>query len=205
MKKFYSWSSVFKRLLARDWFYVKLRAYARLLIWHSHWSKNSYIKDLKQQFSYRVQRFRSWLPGESPVNRVGIPADAWQLGPWENAPREFLLRFLQKLGIEVVQEAEPVTLEQGPMAAVKAEIARLQEKADLVLLPIWDNLETARQKVLDLTEEFSQEGWSKLLPLKFSQDSFYNACMDLGLAFKRRAKRIRRIYFQTLEEVGAEI
>ncbi len=205
MKKFYSWPSVIKRLLARDWFYVNLKTYARLLIWHSHWSKNSYIQDLKQQFSSRVQRFRSWLPGESPVNRVGIPADAWQLGPWENAPREFLLRFLQKLGVEVVQEAEPVTPEQGPMAAVKAEIARLQEKADLVLLPIWDNLETARQKVLDLTEEFSQEGWSKLLPLKFSQDSFYNACMDLGLAFKRRANRIRRIYFQTLQEVGVEI
>lgn len=205
MKKFYSWPSVLKRLLARDWFYVKLKAYGRLLIWRSHWDKNNYIQELRQQFFSRVQRLRRWLPGGGPVTRVGIPADAWQLGPWENAPREFLLRFLQKLGVEVVQEAEAETPEQGPVAAVKAEIARLQEKADLVLLPIWDNLETARQKVRDLAEEFSPGGWNKLLPLKFSRDSFYNACIDLGLCFKHRVNRIRRIYFQTMQEVGAEI
>jgi hypothetical protein len=136
---------------------------------------------------------------------VGIPADAWRLGPWENTSREFLLRFLEKLGVEVVQEADPETSDQGPEVAVKAEIARLQDKADLVLLPIWDNLETACQKVRDLAQEFSQEGWSKLLPLEFSRDSFYNACIDLGLCFKHRVGRIRRIYFQTLEEVGSEI
>ena len=136
---------------------------------------------------------------------MGIPADAWQLGPWENAPREFLLRFLQKLGVEVVQESEPASQEQGPVAAVKAEIARLQGKADLVLLPLWDNLESARQRVRDLAEEFSGEGWTKLLPLEFSRDSFYHACIDLGLCFKQRVERIRRIYFQTMAEVGAEI
>ena len=139
------------------------------------------------------------------MTRVGIPADAWKLGPWENAPREFLLRFLQKLGVEVVQETEPASTEQGPVAAVKAEIARLQGKADLVLLPLWDNLESARQKVRDLAEEFSKDGLTKLLPMEFSQDSFYNACLDLGLCFKQRVDRIRLIYFQTMQEVGAEI
>ena len=58
----------------------------------------------------------------------------------------------------------------------------------------------------DLADEFSQEGWSKkLLPLKFSKDSFYHACIDLGLCFKHRVALIRRVYFQTLEEVGVEI
>jgi len=205
MKKFYSWPSVIQRLLARDWFYVKLKAYGRLLIWRSRWDKNSYIQDLREQFASRVKRLRRWLPGGSPVTRVGIPADVWQLGPWESAPREFLLRFLQKLGVEVLQEVGTDAAGEGPVAAVKAEIARLQEKADLVLLPLWDNLETACQKVRDLAEDFSQEGWSKLLPLKFNRDSFYNACIDLGLCFKNRLGHIRRIYFQTLQEVGAEI
>ncbi len=205
MKKFYSWPSVLTRILARDWFYVMLRTYGRLLIWQSRWSKNNYIQELKEQFVSRVRRLRGWLPGSAPVTKVGIPADAWKLGPWENAPREFLLRFLQKLGVEVVQESEPASQEQGPVAAVKAEIARLQGKADLVLLPLWDNLESARQRVRDLAEEFSGEGWTKLLPLEFSRDSFYHACIDLGLCFKQRVERIRRIYFQTMAEVGAEI
>jgi radical SAM superfamily enzyme YgiQ (UPF0313 family) len=205
MKKFYSWGSVLQRLIARDWFYVKLKTYARLLIWRSRWDKSSYIQDLKHQFTSRVRKLRRWLKGKNRVTRVGIPADAWQLGPWENASREFLLRFLEKLGVEVVQEAEADIPEQGRLAAVKAEIARLQDKADLVLLPLWVNLETACQKAWDSAQEFSQEGWTKLLPLQFSRDSFYNACMDLGLCIKRRVGLIRRIYFQTQQEVGAEI
>ncbi|MEJ2071132.1 MAG: hypothetical protein P8X58_12135 [Syntrophobacterales bacterium] len=184
---------------------MKLKAYGRLLLWRSRWDKNSYIQDLKQQFTSRVRNLRSWFKGKGRVTRVGIPADAWQLGPWENTPREFLLRFLEKLGVEVVQESEPETQTQGQVEAVKAEITRLQDKADLILLPLWENLETARQKVHDLTQEFNQEGWSKLLPLEFSRDSFYNACIDLGLCIKRRMGLIRRIYFQTLQEVGAEI
>jgi hypothetical protein len=205
MKKFYSWGSVLQRLIARDWFYVKLKAYGRLLIWRSHWDKSSYIQDLKQQFTSRVRNMRRWFKGKGRVTRVGIPADAWQLGSWENTPREFLLRFLEKLGVEVVQEAEPETQMESQVEAVKAEITRLQDKADLVLIPLWDNLETARQKVQDLTQEFNQEVRSKLLPLEFSRDSFYNACIDLGLCIKRRVGQIRRIYFQTQQEVGAEI
>lgn len=205
MKKFYSWPSVLKRVLARDWFYVKLKAYARLLIWRSHWDKSSYIQDLKQQFTSRVRNLRGWFKGKGRVTRVGIPADAWRLGPWENSSREFLLRFLEKLGVEVVQETEPENQVHSQLAAIKNEIIRLQDKADLVLLPLWDNLETARQKVQELTQEFSQEGWSKLLPLQFSRESFYSACIDLGLCIKRRVGLIRRIYFQTLQEVGAEI
>lgn len=205
MKKFYSWPSVVKRILARDWFYVKLRTYGRLLLWRSRWDKSNYIQDLKQQFTSRVRSLRGWLKGKGRITRVGIPADAWELWPWENNRREFLLRFLEKLGVEVVQETAPEIPMQNQVAAVKAEISRLQEKADLVLLPLWDNLETARQKVLDLTQEFTQEGWSKLLPLEFSRDSFYNACLDLGLCIKRRVGLIRHIYFQTMEEVGAEI
>jgi hypothetical protein len=46
---------------------------------------------------------------------------------------------------------------------------------------------------------------ARLLALEFSRESFYNACMELGLCFQKRMRRIRRIYFQTLAEVGAQI
>ncbi len=35
--------------------------------------------------------------------------------------------------------------------------------------------------------------------------SFYSACIELGLCFQKRMKRIRRIYFKTLAEVGGQI
>jgi radical SAM superfamily enzyme YgiQ (UPF0313 family) len=201
MKKFYSLPSVLRRLIDRDWFYVKLKAYARFFIWRSRWDKSNYVEQLRQQLFSKVRQFRAWFPGGSRIAKVGIPADIWRLSTWESKPREFLLRFLERLGVEVVQEGEGETAAAGPLNAVRAEIARLQEKADVVLLPLW---EEASQKLGDL-QELSRDAKAKLLPLEFNRCSFYTACMELGLLFHRRLSRIRRIYFQTLQEVGAEI
>ncbi|MDI6854944.1 MAG: radical SAM protein [Deltaproteobacteria bacterium] len=204
MKKFYSWPSVIKRLFARDWFYVMLKTYARMLMWQSHWDKNNYVQQLKSQFFTKVRQLRQWLPGGSRVSKVGIPADIWSFTTWDSKPREFLLRFLERLGVEVVQEAETEAEVAGPINAVRSEIARLQEKSDLVLLPFWEEFEEARQKLSDL-QDLYRDAKAKLLPLEFNRSSFYTGCMELGLLFQRRLSRIRRIYFQTLQEVGAEI
>lgn len=205
MKKFYSWPSVLKRLIARDWFYVKLKAFGRIQMWQAQWGKSNYVENLKKLLFSRVQQLRGWLPGGNYVPRVGIPADIWKLGPWDNSHREFLLRFLRRLGVEVVQEAAVEKAENGSVQTVQAEISRLQEKADLILLPFWLGLEEARQKIKDLRQQVTQETMARLLDLEFSRESFYNACMELGLCFRKRLRRIRRIYFQTLAEVGAEI
>jgi len=205
MKRFYSWTSVLKRLIARDWFYVQMKAYARIQMWQARWSKSKHVLDLKERLFCRVRQFRQWLPGGNKVPRVGIPADIWKLGPWDSSHQEFLLRFLRRLGVEVVQETVTDKPENGPLPRVQAEIARLQEKADFILLPFWHGLEEAKQKVKDMHQQVTQETMARLLALEFSRESFYNACMELGLCFRKRMRPIRRIYFQTLAEVGAEI
>ncbi len=205
MKKFYSFPSVLKRLIARDWFYVKLKAYGRIHMWQARWGKSTHVANLKERLFSRVEQLRRWLPGRNEVPRVGIPADIWNLGPWDSSHREFLLRFLKRLGVEVVQEAAADKMETGPLQMVQAEIVRLQEKADLILLPFSQGLEEARQKIKDLHQQVTQETMARLLALEFSRESFYNACMELGLCFRKRLRRIRRIYFQTLAEVGVQI
>jgi hypothetical protein len=206
MKKFYSWPSVLKRVIERDWFYVKMKAYGRILMWQSRWGKSPHVQGLKERLFSQVKQLRQWLPGGGRIQRVGIPADIWNLGPWEKGPREFLLRFLERLGVEVVQEEGLADkAESSPLQMVQAEIARLQEKADLILLPIWQGWEEARQKVKDLHQQVTQETMARLLALDFNRESFYNACMELGLCFQKRLRRIRRIYFQTLAEVGAPV
>ncbi|MHB8068490.1 MAG: B12-binding domain-containing radical SAM protein [Desulfobaccales bacterium] len=205
MKKFYSFPSVLKRLVARDWFYVKLKAWGRIQMWQAQWGKSNYAGNLKKRLFSRVQQLRGWLPGRNCVPRVGIPADIWKLGPWDNSHREFLLQFLRRLGVEVVQETAGEKAESGPLQTVQAEITRLQEKADLILLPFWLGLEEARQKIKDVRQQVTQETMARLLALEFSRESFYNACMELGLCFRKRMRRIRRIYFQTMAEVGAQI
>jgi radical SAM superfamily enzyme YgiQ (UPF0313 family) len=204
MKKFYSWPSVVRRLIARDLFYAKMKAYGRILLWKSTLRRNKYFQQLRDQLFARAQQLRQWLPGGSRVPRVGIPADIWNLCTWEKAPREFLLRFLERLGVEVVEETTAEKVEGNPTAALQAvqsEIARLESQADLVLVPIWQD---AAQKIKDLRQHFAQETMSRLLALEFSPVSFYTACMELGLCFQKKMEHIRRIYFQTLAEVGPQ-
>ena len=105
----------------------------------------------------------------------------------------------------MVQDGGEALEGTGPLAAVKGEIVRLQAKADLVLLPMWQGLGDAAQKMKELPQELAQETMARLLALEFSPASFYTACMELGLCFRKRLPGIRRIYFQTLAEVGGQI
>ena len=204
MKKFYSFPSALRRIIARDWFFSKLKIYARFVMWRSQWDKSNYMEQLRKQLFAKVRQIREWLPGGSRISKVGIPADIWSLSAWEGKTREFLLRFLERLGAEIVYDEETEAEAAEPINAVRSEIARLQEKTDVVLIPVWEGLEEARQKLDDL-QDLTRDTKTKLLPLEFSRSSFYTACMELGLLFQWRLSRIRRIYFQTLQEVGAEI
>jgi len=208
MKKFYSWTSVIKRLIARDLFFAKMKAYGRILLWKATLKRNNYFQQLQEQLYARGQQLRQWLPEQGRTPRVGIPGDIWHLCTWERGPRDFLIKFLERLGAEVVQETgqEKGEISSLPaMQQVRAEIARLQEQSDLVLVPLWEGLGEAAQKVKDLRQEFTKEAVARLLPMEFSRESFYNACMELGLCFTKRLGHIRRIYFQTLAEVGAPL
>jgi hypothetical protein len=91
------------------------------------------------------------------------------------------------------------------MQLVQAEIARLQEQSDVVLVPLWEGLGEAAQKINDLRQAITRDAAARLVSMKFSRESFYNACMELGLCFHKRLHLIRRVYFQTLAEVGAPI
>jgi radical SAM superfamily enzyme YgiQ (UPF0313 family) len=205
MKKFYSWTSVIKRLISRDLFFAKMKAYGRILLWKATLKNNHYFQHLQDRFYARAQQLRQLLPKKGRTPRVGIPGDIWNLGTWEKGTKDFLVKFLEGLGVEVVQETSPEKAESNPlsmMQRVQAEIARLQEQTDLVLVPVWEEMGEAAQKLKDWSQDFSQGAVGRLLPMKFSRESLYNACMELGMCFSKRMGRIRRIYFQTLAEVG---
>ena len=208
MKKFYSWTSVIKRLIARDLFFAKMKAYGRIILWKATFKRNNYFQQLQEKLFVRGQKLRQLLPQKGRAPRVGIPGDIWNLSTWETGTKDFLIKFLERLGVEVVQVTGP---DKGAkshlqvMEKVRAEIDRLQQEADVILVPLWEGLGEAAQKVKDLHREFTQETMTRLLPMEFSRQSFYNACMELGLCFSNRMGLIRRIYFQTLAEVGTPV
>jgi hypothetical protein len=185
-----------------------MKAYGRILLWKSTLKRSSYFQQLQEQLYARGQQLRQWLPQKGRLPRVGIPGDIWSLSSWEKGPRDFLVKFLERLGVEVVQETsqeKAVSGSRHTLQVVQAEIARLQEQSDLILLPVWQGLGEAAQKIKDLHQEFTQETMARLLAMEFRRDSFYNACRELGLCFNKRMGRIRRIYFQTLAEAGTPV
>jgi hypothetical protein len=148
------------------------------------------------------------LPRKGRMPKVGIPGDVWNLCTWEKGPKDFLIKFLERLGVEVVQETIQEKTENGPLHAmqlIQAEIVRLQERSDLILVPLWEGLGEAAQKISDLRQEFTKGAMARLLPMEFSRKSFYNACMELGLCFHKRLDLIRKVYFQTLAEQGTPV
>jgi radical SAM superfamily enzyme YgiQ (UPF0313 family) len=208
MKKFYSWTSVIQRLVARDLFFAKIKAYGRIILWRATIKRNKYFQQLKEQLYTRGQQLRQILPQRGRTPRVGIPSDVWNLCTWEKGAKDFLIKFLERLGVEVVQETSRAKMESGPLhlvQLVQIEIASLQNQSDVVLVPLWDGLGEAAQKIKDLRQVVTKEAMARLLPMEFSRESFYNACMELGLCFHKRLDLIRRIYFQTLDEVGAPV
>jgi radical SAM superfamily enzyme YgiQ (UPF0313 family) len=213
MKRFYTWPSVLKRLWRGDWFYAMLKAHGRLHLRRSFKEvKQGYFQKLKEQLFSKAKQQRDLLPHRR-IRRVGIPENIWDLTAWESGPREFLLKFLEKLGVEIVQEGlgnelipEGLT-EKNRTALLMAEIARLQGKSDIILLPIWAGLENVRQKAREVHQELGQllETYRQALPVNFTPTLFYNVCMQLGLMIKAKPGLIRRIYFQTLGEVGSAV
>jgi hypothetical protein len=212
MKRFYTWPSVLKRLWRRDWYYAMLKAHGRLHLRRSFKEvKQGYFQKLKEQLFSKAKQQRLLQPHRR-IRKVGIPENIWGLTAWENGPREFLLKFLEKLGVEIVQEGPETELsaevltENNRTALLMAEIARLQEKSDIILLPIWSGLENVRQKAKEAQQELGQllETYRQALPVNFTPTLFYNVCMQIGLMIKARPGLIRRIYFQTLGEVGQQ-
>jgi radical SAM superfamily enzyme YgiQ (UPF0313 family) len=213
MKRFYTWPSVLKRLWRRDWFYAKLKAHGRLHLRRSFKEvKQGYFQQLREQLFSKAKQWRRMLP-DRRIRRVGIPENIWGLSAWENGPREFLLTFLEKLGVEIVQagpgagEVPGETAEKSKTDLLMAEIARLQEKSDIILLPIWIGLENVRLKAREAQQELGQllVTYRQALPVSFTPTLFYNVCMQLGLMIKARPRLIRRIYLQTLGEVGPTV
>ena len=70
MKKFYSWPSVIKRLVARDLFFANMKAYGRIILWKSNSKKNQYFHQLKERLFVQARQLRQWLPG-------GITCPGW--------------------------------------------------------------------------------------------------------------------------------
>ncbi|MFH0819721.1 MAG: radical SAM protein [bacterium] len=181
MKKFYSWRGIFQRLLkaiitwsAPDFWIVNLRFYGRKQIRQAFESKRLYLKYLHEKISQHTEKFKANL-SKKRIKTVGLPAEL--MGNWEPSYRRFLRAFLAKLGVKIID--------------LKADQI-IDEQPDIVLLAHW--------AVKNKGEIFHSIKDKKQISLDFNPQNFSEQCLGLGLLFKSKVRRVRRIFQKTLQD-----
>lgn len=181
MKKFYSWRSIFKRLLKAittwsvpDFWIVNLRFYGRKQIRQAFESKRLYLKYLHEKISQHTEKFKANL-SKKRIKTVGLPAEL--MGNWEPSYRRFLRAFLAKLGAKIIDLKDDQITDEQP---------------DVVLLAHW--------AIKNKGEVFHSIKDKKQISLNFNPQNFSEQCLGLGLLFKNKVRRVRRIFQKTLQD-----
>lgn len=194
---FYSWKAILKRLIKMDLYYSYIRYYGRRLLKrakdrmdnHRRWLADNFLEQVQKQFG-PAWKFRG-------IRRVAlIPGNATET--YQN----FIVNFLSRLGVEVIQGSNRPELLQP-----------LKEKVELVVVPILNYLQEEKKRfspawdqIRDGIKEKLPEG---LLPIEWVIDlkgeSLYRSCVRFGLLFSTNLNKIRRAYNQAYRQLSPQL
>jgi radical SAM superfamily enzyme YgiQ (UPF0313 family) len=201
--RFYNWFSILKRLLRFDFYYAGLRFYAKQAINRAYREKKDYIRGLREDLLKKADEIKgSLVTKKKTIKTIGIPAAMFSVQGWEKKHREFIPLFLKNLGLNVIMEKSHI---QAPfLDTIGIQIENLQKKADIILLPFWESIESGSDKIRhSLGEAKNLQTLVNSISLHFRPEEFYQTCIEMGLIFTSRLGKIRETYFRTLEEVSS--
>ncbi len=93
MRKFYSWPSVIKRLIARDLFFAKMKAFGRILLWQANLKRNNYFLQLQDQLYARGSSCASGCRRKAACPGWGFPEMSGTCAPGRRVPGIFSSSF----------------------------------------------------------------------------------------------------------------
>jgi len=196
MRKFYSWPSFLMNVGRLDLYYAGIGLYGRRSINIAFRDKKRYIGELKDSVYARVAQLKESLGLAAKVEKVGMPAV--EAGEAEEGKLKFLVSFLRNLGVNLVVD-QKLKLEDTP-SKVSAQLKKLQERVDLVLVPC---RETLRERLKDLSIKGKAKPWLKGLPVDLRLADFYMTCLEIGLLLGRKAREVSDAYWAATDEVRA--
>ena len=193
---FYSRKAILKRLIKMDLYYSYIRYYGRRLLKrakdrmdnHRRWLADNFLEQVQKQFG-PAWKFRG-------IRKVAlIPGNATET--YQN----FIVSFLSRLGVEVIQGSDRPEFLQP-----------LKEKVDLVVVPILNYLQEEKKRLSPAWEQIRDGIKEKLpeglLPIEWVIDlkgeSLYRSCVRFGLLFSTNLNKIRRAYDQAYRQLSPQ-
>ncbi len=207
MKKFYSWGTIVRSLVARrDVYTAGIQLYGKRLIREWYKVNTGYVAKLRHNLYGEVERAREagWV---KTWKRVAVP-DAFlqqRLG-------QLLQRFLAELGVEVIPLPTEVqaTPEAYLMPAAVDSLHRLRERVDVIITPIIKRAAKEQEDLSQRLNAFAKALHANLdrlpkvitLPINVEQGPIFETFAKIGLVYTQNLTRVRSAYSHAGERLG---
>ncbi len=207
MKKFYSWGTILRSLVARrDVYTAGIQLYGKRLIREWYKVNTGYVAKLRHNLYGEVERAREagWV---KTWKRVAVP-DAFlqqRLG-------QLLQRFLVELGVEVIPLPTDVqaTPEAYLMPAAVDSLHRLRERVDVIITPIIKRAAKEQEELSQRLNAFAKALHANLdrlpkvitLPINVEQGPIFETFAKIGLVYTQNLTRVRSAYYHAGERLG---
>jgi radical SAM superfamily enzyme YgiQ (UPF0313 family) len=192
MAGFYSWGTIMKNLMRGNLFYSLVSLYGKRSLNKIRTPSKRYLKDLKNlvnaKFDEKTGKFREYLLSkkEAVTNVVlnSITEDGIE--------SKFFKTFFEKIGKRLTISREGSSF----------------SPETLTIIPILQDTGTGDKPDKRLLSEAYEKYKAKFHNLKIvplETDSLYKVCVDLGLIFGIRMKKIRKAYEKALKGINGKV
>jgi radical SAM superfamily enzyme YgiQ (UPF0313 family) len=189
MAKFYSWLTILRNLLERDFFYSFIGFYGKKTIKKSLSNTKKYLEHLKEsiitEFDSKTDKLRKFFSQKKGATKKVI-LNTTSLKGIES---QFFSIFLKKLGKKLIIKKEHFYV----------------HKDTLTILPLAGQLQTEYHKGKQYLSEFCEKYKDRLDSIKIvnmESISLYKTCVNIGLLLNINLNKIRKAYEKALKAIG---
>jgi radical SAM superfamily enzyme YgiQ (UPF0313 family) len=191
MANFYSWETIVKNLIRGKLFYSLVSLYGKRSLKKIKTPSKKYLRDLKNlvsaKFDEKTGKLREYFLTKKKVATNIVLSSITE----EGVESKFFRTFFEKIGKKLIISREGSNLSPDV----------------LTIMPILHDADTGNKpdkRVLsEIYEKYKAKFQNfKIIPLE--ADSLYRVCVDLGLLFGIKMKKIRKAYEKAVEGINGK-
>jgi radical SAM superfamily enzyme YgiQ (UPF0313 family) len=191
MANFYSWETIVKNLIRGKLFYSLVSLYGKRSLKKIKTPSKKYLRDLKNlvsaKFDEKTGKLREYFLTKKKAATNIVLSSITE----EGVESKFFRTFFEKIGKKLI---------------ISREVSNLSPDV-LTIMPILHDADTGNKpdkRVLsEIYEKYKAKFQNfKIIPLE--ADSLYRVCVDLGLLFGIKMKKIRKAYEKAVEGINGK-
>lgn len=189
MARFYSWPSIVRKILNRDFFYSLIRLYGKRAVHISLSNRKKYLEHIKElilaKFDKKTDKIRKYF-SQKQNNIKNIILNTASL---EKNESRFFSVFLGKLDKRLIINREDFKVQKNTLA----------------ITPFVEHLQSGYHKSRKHLSDFHEKYMDRLDSIKIiniESISLYKTCVNIGLLLNKKSRKIRKAYEQALKSIG---